>query len=89
MDHFIVSQNCVSHVISYEVAHDGNNLSDHNAVCICLSFDVMYNDVTDDEFRPHPLSKRATVSEICDYKYTLAGRLNNINVPHDVITCTD
>ena len=57
LDHFIVSQNCANHVILYEVAHDCNNLSDHNAVCICLSFDVVHNDVTDDKFRPHSLWK--------------------------------
>ena len=57
--HFIVSKKCANHVISYEVAHDCNNLSDHNAVCICLSFDVVHNDVTDDKFRPHPLSMEA------------------------------
>ena len=89
LDHFIVSDNLASQVISSDVTHDGNNLSDHNAVCLCLDILVQYTEHVHKQFTPHPLWKRATEHELLNYKYTLSTLLEGVNVPKHVINCTE
>ena len=89
LDHFIVSSNLSSQVISYNVLHDGNNVSDHNVVCLSLELDITYNESVEKQFYPQPLWQHASDDDIIKYKKDLSGLLSDICVPNDVINCNN
>ena len=43
IDHFVITENLVPNVLRYESLHDGDNLSDHEALSIELSVSVSHS----------------------------------------------
>ena len=87
LDHFIVSHNLSDSVLSYKVLHDGDNLSDHRAIQLCLDINVQQHSNDMKQFSPHPLWRRATDDQINNYKLTLVMLLKCISLPQQLLLC--
>ena len=42
LDHFILTENLFRSIVSAEVYHNGDNLSDHDAISVCLNISVTF-----------------------------------------------
>lgn len=90
IDHFMVSQNLSDSILSYQVLHDGDNLSDHSALVLCLDISIQYHaseQERSNQFCPHPLWRRATDEQLCNYRDTLNVLLNTIPLPEQLLHC--
>ena len=86
IDHFIVSEDIYDCIVTCTVLHDGDNLSDHDVVCMELSLNTIY-DMVDVEYESKPLWGKATQTNLSEYKHTLDTLLTNINIPVDAVLC--
>ena len=90
LDHFLLSgvlyENCV--VRAY-VLHDVDNLSDHDATFLDLDLDVRYVGLSANVYTPRLSWKKASDSDLFNYKSALSMYLGEMNFQSDVFTCHD
>ena len=88
IDHFFVSANVIANLISYNVFHEGHNLSDHDAICLKLKMpSVCYANTHTGVSYKNVRWERASDSDILVYKGKLFERLKLISLPWDALTC--
>lgn len=89
IDHFLVTNNLFEDINRYEALHDGDNLSDHSAVC--MSFDLLTSSEEIKTGQPVsvPCWNRATLENIHDYQTTLDHLLDSIVMPWEAIQCSN
>ena len=88
IDHFFVSANLIANLISYNVFHEGDNLSDHDAICLKLKMpSVCYANTPTGVSYKNVCWERASDSDILVYKGKLFERLKSMSVPWDALTC--
>ena len=91
LDHFIVSENLMKCIMSYNVRHDGDNLSYHNAIQLCIDVQAQHlpKPVSETSFTPRPAWHKATAEDVSNYKRTLRSHLNNIVLPQELLSCNN
>ena len=82
-----MSQNFNNDVISCNVSHSGDYLSDHRPVTITLDINTEYNIFADKRFLPRTLWRNSDKEHINMYTVTLESLLRNISVPLSAIAC--
>jgi hypothetical protein len=89
IDHFIISDNLKHNVVGYSVSHDGDNLSDHEA--ICLTFDIQVDrtviSAAVSQQTPRLAWHRATGQHKQAYQECLRSLLAEVEVPYEVLRC--
>ena len=74
--------------MSYNVLHDGDNLSDHDAICLKLQMpSVCYANTPTGVSYKNVCWERPSDSDILIYKGKLIERLKSMSVPWDALTC--
>ena len=89
IDHFFVSYNLFSQLRSYSVLHEGDNLSDHSAVCMKISLSQLNYPYlnSDDRSKSHSISwEKASDYDICMYQ-NKAKLLNSMYIPWEAFNC--
>jgi len=89
IDHFLVSHNLWTSIISYEVLHHGDNLSDHSTIQICLGINTQRVCSKKQTSVHRPLWRSATNEHISKYKSMLSVLLRSVPIPSDMITCSN
>ncbi len=90
IDHFMVSQNLIDSIISYNVRHDGHNLSDHNAIQLCINIPVeRVSSIEEGYFLPHTLWRNADEDHINNYKHKLTNLLSIVDMSPSCHSCTN
>ena len=81
LDHFLLSHNFNTRVLRYDVIHDGDNLSDHDPVCIWLDIDLTYcqpsHNIIDSK-PPKLCWRKARISSISAYQEQLRQSLRTL-----------
>ena len=86
--HFLVSANLIANLILYNVFHEGDNLSDHDAICLKLKMpSLCYAHTPTGVSYKNVCWERASDSDILVYKGKVFERLKSISVPWDALTC--
>jgi len=101
IDHFIVSDNLYCGLVRYECLHDGDNLSDHLALSLCLRLPLPLPVGSNAASRSgnadvHCISHsrrrlawhRATSQDIECYQYSVRQLLSQVVIPFDAVNCT-
>ena len=90
IDHFIISENLFNCINVYSCLHEGNNLSDHDPVCLSLAARVEHSPMDDPSIslrRSKIIWETASDVEVNAYKHELHTALDALNVPYDAIGC--
>ena len=90
IDHIIVSQNLINYVCEYKSIVSVDNLSDHLPVCIVIKCNLPRVTHEQNSYRVcNPQWSRANQVHLDNYKYSLDCNLREIDLPVDVLQCTD
>ena len=89
LDHVIVSENLFNSVHTYDVIHDGCNLSDHSAVVASFNISTHHVLTAMDENYIFPYWQKANEHELSYYRQILDGELDKIIIPEEAILCQD
>ena len=90
IDHFLVSENLLNRVINYDVTHDALNLSDHSPIIIELDIQaVSIPQPVNTSTNPKLSWRDASPESLEAYHNCLADSLGEVNIPFDVIECTN
>ena len=84
IDHFIVSENLNDSVVKCITRHEGDNLSDHDPVCLYLSIDVDRFSADEQVFHSKPLWYKATSVQVKFYQYLLDFYLGSITISREL-----
>ena len=89
IDHFIVSKNLSSHVESYKVLHEGDNLSDHSPIVLGLAIPVDYaSNKTPQQCKSKSQWFRSSSVDKNYYKFCLDSSLSKLGLPINAICCS-
>ena len=97
IDHFIVSDNLFADLIRYESLHDGDNISDHLALSLCMRLPspatfASHNGAAGMTGTPPARRRlawhRASHQDIERYQDRVRLLLSQIAIPQEAITCT-
>ena len=89
LDHFFLSENFTDLVDSYDVLHDGENLSDHSPILLKLAIPLSYIE-PDLSHKSDRLNwDKASDKAIGHYQRLLSKLLSKISVPADAANCSD
>jgi exonuclease III len=89
LDHFLVSENLFTWLNKYSVSHDGDNLSDHSVVTLCINWPIVHFEEPSVESSPKLKWDCANDIQIDDYKHTLDCLLAHVVIPWDAIKCNN
>lgn len=87
IDHFLVSDNLFDCINKYEVVHEGDNLSDHSALCMGLDISTVCETLSSDDPVFSPSWSSASLENIRDYQISLDSILESIIIPWEAFTC--
>jgi exonuclease III len=89
IDHIFVTENLEHNVVSYQVLHEGDNLSDHSPIIIELNLDMFYTNYNcENNFASYKLKwDEASKEDISKYMKKLHCLLDEIHIPWEAIQC--
>ena len=91
IDHFIVSENLLGKLISFDPIESINNFSDHLPVKCNFEIETLYSVYETKKSFPKrcPAWDKATAIDKEKYKEIVEKKLEGIVIPHDAISCND
>ena len=90
IDHFFISRNLFTQLRSYKVLYEGDNLSDHSAVSMQISFSqLQYSEVNSElNSKSYSLSwESGSDLDIYLYQTEVTRLLDSMNIPSEAFTC--
>ena len=91
IDHFFIDRELLEVCSSASSIHLGDNLSNHQPIQMALNLQNVPQPSNDDEpsVTPKPAWYKATDNNLRSYKNDLQDRINNVNLPEDLLVCRD